>query len=325
MKEEKPFVERFKSMRLGESTELGMLIPLIIIMAATQVLNPHFLSYTNIVAMLKSIPFISLATLGGSLVLISGNVDISVGRVAGLAGMYFGYAYTILQLPFIVSLLIGLAVGAVIGLVNGFLTVCIGMSSFMATMGTLYICGGWRYLVNNGDVMTLGDEIRSFSNQTPLGVSWVFWFAILFFVIIGFVQRKTVYGRRIYAIGNNREVARLQGVKVKTIDMSVFLISGLLAALAGIMATMDINSAQPSTGTGWEFKAVAGSVIGGVSLSGGSGTAFGVAIGVFMVFVISNIINMINLSNYWSDVFTGGVLLAAVLIDLVRKNRKVKG
>lgn len=311
--------------RLRESSELGILIPLILIMAVTQLFNKNFLSYANMSSMLKSIPFIALATLGSSLTLISGNVDISIGRVAGLAGMYFGYFYSVLGLGLVPSILIGLAIGIVIGLINGFLVVQVGMSGFIGTMGTLYVCGGWRYLVNGGSVITLDEKIRTFANQTPLGISWAFWIVVLFFIVIGFVQRKTAYGRYLYAVGNNSEVARLQGVNVKRIKISVYVLSGLFAAIAGILATMDINSSQPSTGTGWEFRAVAGSVIGGVSLAGGVGSALGVAIGVFMVFVISNIINMISLSNYWSDVFTGAVLLGAVIIDVIRQNRKIKG
>ena len=117
---------------------------------------------------------------------------------------------------------------------------------------------------------------------------------------------------------------RLQGVNTNRIRRMAYLLSGLFAALAGIMATIDINSAQPATGTAWEFKAVAACFIGGTSLSGGTGRAFGVAVGVFVIFVINNIINMINLSNYWSDVFTGCILAAAVLVDIIRKSQKIK-
>ena len=143
------------------------------------------------------------------------------------------------------------------------------------------------------------------------------------FFIIGFIQRKTVFGRQLYAVGCNIDVAKLQGVNTKLIQFSAYLISGVFAATAGIMATIDISSAQPATGTAWEFKAVAACFVGGTSLSGGTRRAFGVTIGVFVVFVINNIINMIGLSNYWSDVFTGCVLAGAVLIDITRKRRKI--
>lgn len=310
---------------LQKHPELGVLIPLILIMAVTQLFNSNFLSYANMTSMLKSIPFIALATLGSSLTLIAGFVDISIGRIAGVAGMYFGYLYAVRGTGLVPAILVALLIGLAVGLVNGLLVVQLRMPGFIATMGTLYICGGWRYLVNGGSVITLGEETRAFANQTPLGISWAFWIVAAIFIVIGFIQKKTCYGRHLYAVGNNNEVARLQGVNVKRIKMSAYLLSGLFAAIAGVLATIDINSAQPSTGTGWEFKAVAGAVIGGVSLSGGVGSSLGVAIGVFMVFVISNIINMINLSNYWSDVFTGCVLLAAVLIDRIRQTRKIKG
>ena len=325
MKTNNSALKKHGLINLRESSELSILIPLILIMAVTQLFNRNFLSYSNMSSMLKSIPFIALATLGSSMTLISGNVDISIGRVAGLAGMYFGYSYVVLGLGLVPSVLIGLVIGVAIGLLNGFLVVQVGMSGFIGTMGTLYVCGGWRYLVNGGSVITLDERIRAFANLTPLGISWAFWIVVLVFIIIGFVQRKTTYGRYLYAVGNNSEVAKLQGVNVKRIKISVYVLSGFFAAIAGILATMDINSSQPSTGTGWEFRAVAGSVIGGVSLAGGVGSALGVAIGVFMVFVISNIINMISLSNYWSDVFTGAVLLGAVIIDVLRQNRKIKG
>lgn len=302
--------------------EMGVLIALALIMAVTQIANPNFLTVTNMTAMLKSIPFIALATLGSSFCLITKEVDISIGRVAGMAGMVFGYI--LMQTDnLVLSIVCGVGAGLLTGLINGVLVVNVGINSFIVTMGTLYISGGIRYLINNANAMTLPEYYREFSQATPLGVSWFFWAVVLIFVIIGFVQKKTVYGRQMYAVGNNEEVARLQGVHTRWIRMSAFLLSGLFAGMAGVMATIDINSAQPATGTAWEFKAVAACCVGGCSLSGGTGRAFGVALGVFVVFIINNIINMMNISNYYSDVFTGCVLAGAVLIDIFRKSRKI--
>ena len=208
-------------------------------------------------------------------------------------------------------------------IVNAFLVVKIGMSSFIATMGTLYICGGLRYLVNGGTVMTLPTEMRSFSQATPLGISWFFWIVLAIYAIVAFLQRKTAFGRYFYAVGNNADVSQLQGVNVKRVKVAAYLISGVLSAAAGVMATIDINSAQPSTGTNWEFKAVAACVVGGASLTGGVGNAVGVGLGIFVVFVINNIINMIGLSNYWADVFTGCILAGAVMIDIIRQRQKI--
>lgn len=268
---------------------MGVLIPLIFIMLVTQIFNHNFLTGANLSSILKSIPFLALATLGASFPLLIGEIDISVGRIAGLCGMFFSLLFVVYNLPLPVSILCALALGLVIGFVNAFLVVKIGMSSFIATMGTLYICGGLRYLVNGGTVMTLPTEMRSFSQATPLGISWFFWIVLAIYAIVAFLQRKTVFGRYFYAVGNNADVSQLQGVNVKRVKVAAYLISGVLAAAAGVMATIDINSAQPSTGTNWEFKAVAACVVGGASLTGGVGNAVGVGLGMFTSIIMTAI------------------------------------
>ncbi len=314
-------MEKFR--KLSKSIpELGVIIAVVGIMVVTQIFNSKFMTAANMTAMFKSIPFIALATLGTSLCLITQSVDISIGRVAGLSGMVFGFILMKTG-SLILALLGGLGTGLAFGIVNGFFSVYLGINSFVVTMGTLYVAGGLRYMVNNAMAMTLPENYRNFSQQTPLGSSWFFWMVVAIFIIVGFVQRKTVFGRQMYAVGCNPEVARLQGINTKRTQFIAFLLSDLMAGMAGVMATIDINSAQPATGTGWEFKAIAACFIGGTSLSGGCGRAFGVAIGVFVVFVINNIINMIGISNYWSDVFTGCVLAGAVLVDIIRKSRKI--
>lgn len=308
--------------RMESIPELSVIIALAVIMVITQIANPNFLTAGNMTAMLKSIPFIAMATLGTSFCLITKNVDISNGRVAGLAGMVFGY---ILQETgnLILALVLGVGVGLLVGIVNGVLSVNLGINSFIVTMGTMYVAGGLRYIINNAKAMTLPESYRNFSQATPLGISWFFWATIVVYIIVGFVQWKTVFGRQMYAVGNNEEVARLQGVHTKKVQLAAFTLSGLFSGLAGVMATIDINSAQPATGTGWEFKAIAACMVGGVSISGGTGRAFGAALGIIVVFIINNIINMIGISNYYSDVFTGCVLAGAVLVDIFRKSRKI--
>lgn len=310
-------------LQLKNNSMAGVLIPLLGLMAITQIFNHNFLTGNNIASILKSIPFLALATLGASFPLLVGEIDISIGRVAGLSGMIFALFYIVKGHSLAVSVLIAVLTGLAVGIVNAFLVVGIGMSSFIATMGTLYICGGLRYLVNGGTVITLPAEMREFSQATPLGVSWFFWIVILIYLFMAFIQKKTVFGRRLYAVGNNAKVAELQGVNVKRIKTAAYLISGAFGALAGIMATIDINSAQPSTGSNWEFKAVAACVVGGASLTGGVGNSIGVALGIFVVFVINNIINMIGISNYWADVFTGCILGGAVMLDIIRQKQKI--
>jgi len=304
--------------------ELTVIIGLIVLMIATNLVNNNFLTFTNITTMLKSIPFIALTALGIATSIQVAEIDICVGRLAGMCGMVFGLCLTILKLSLPVSILLGVGAGFLMGIINAVLAVEVGINSFVVTMGTLYIAGGIRYIINNGDPMTLPESYRKFTGAAPLGVSWFFWIVVLIYIIYGLLQKYTVYGRQMYAVGSNKEVAKLQGVNVKLIKMSAFVISGTLAGLAGVFAAIDINSCNSASGTGWEFKNVAACCIGGISLSGGAGRAFGVALGVFVVFIINNIINMMAISNYYSDVFTGCILLGAVLIDVIRKSRKIK-
>ncbi len=315
-------MEKIKKL-IAETHEASVILALVCIMAATQIANHNFLTAGNMNALFKSIPFIALATLGCSICLSCGVLDISVGRVAGLCGMVFGYVLTT-RGSLALALAAGLGCGLAFGFINAFLSINIGINSFIVTMGTLYISGGLRYMVNSGDPIPLPDYYRNFSQQTPLGISWFFWIVVAIFVIVGFIQKKTVFGRQLYACGSNAEVARLQGVNVKRVQFVSFLLSGLFSGMAGVMATIDINSSQPASGTGWEFKAIAACVIGGVSLSGGRGRSFGVALGVFVVFIINNIINMMDISNYYSNIFTGCVLAGAVLVDIIRSSRKIR-
>ena len=304
--------------------ESTVIVGLMVLMALTQIINHNFLSFANITTMLKSIPFIALTGLGLSLTLIVGEVDISVGRMAGLCGMVFGWMLMYEHWPLPLAMLAGIVTGLICGTINAFLTVIVGVNSFVVTMGMLYIVGGIRYIINTGNAITLPDSYRSFSGQTPGGISWFFWIVVGIFILIGFLESRTKFGRRMYAVGSNKEVAKLQGVNVTFIKMSAFILAGLFSGLAGVMAAIDLNSAQAPTGTGWEFRCVAACCIGGVTLGGGRGRAFGVAVGTFVVFVINNIINMMAISNYYSDVFTGCILAGAVLIDVLEKSKKIK-
>ena len=308
---------------IANTPEISVILALALIMTVTAIANSNFLSVGNMTALLKSIPFIALATLGCSLCLNCGVLDISIGRVAGLCGMVFGYILDATG-SLIAALACGIGCGLLFGFINAFLSINVGVDSFIVTMGTLYVAGGLRYMINSGDPITLPESYRNFSQATPLGISWFFWIVLAIFVIVGFMQKKTVFGRRVYACGSNAEVAKLQGVNVNLIRFISFLICGLFAGMAGVMATIDINSSQPASGTGWEFKAIAACVIGGASLSGGKGRSFGVALGVFVVFIINNIINMMDISNYYSNVFTGCVLAGAVLVDIIRSKKKIR-
>ena len=304
--------------------EAGIITALLVLMVITQIYNEKFLTFANMTTLLKSIPFIGLVALGSSICLLTGGLDLACGRIAGLCGMVFGFTHTVMGLSLPVSIILGVFTGVAFGIVHGLGTVKLGINAFIVTMGTLYVSGGLRYIINHGDPMNLPPSYRDFSQATPLGISWMFWIVVAIFIIIGFIQAKTKFGRSMYAVGNNAKVAELQAINVGRVKFIAYVICGLFSGMAGVMATFDINSSQAATGTGWEFQAIAACFVGGTSLSGGKGRAFGVAIGVFFIFVMDNIINMIGVSYYWAECFTGLVLLGSVLFDAYRKNKKIR-
>jgi len=312
--------------RFERSAEFGILIPLIVIIAITSVINRNFLTLTNFTTILKILPFNAIATLGISFVLLTGNIDISIGRIAGLSGMVFPYCMMVLKLNPVTSLFIALLIGTLIGLVNGFLVVVVGIPDFVATIGTLYAAGGARFLLTKGYPLSpLPFGIGKIGDAKPLGLSWPLIFAVILFIIVEFVLKKTLFGRRLLATGDNREVAALAGINVKRMRMTAYSISGFFAAVAGVLLTIDLDNGMPQNGDGWEFKAIASCAVGGVSLTGGKGSSLGVAIGVLIIFIVDNSLVMIGVPSAIQKSVTGIILGGAVMFDIAKQRKKIKG
>ena len=311
--------------RIFHSPDFGVVIPLVVIMAVTTIINPRFFSLTNFSTMLKIIPFIAIVALAASFPLMTGNVDISVGRVMGFVGMVFPYCMIVLGLGLVISLVISLLVGALIGLFNGYLIVKMGVPDFIATIGTLYMAGGGRFLLTKGYPLSpLPFDLGKMGDATPLGLSWPLIIAVILFVIVGFVIKKTVFGRRLLATGDNREVAALSGINVPRMRITAYVICGLLVAIAGILFTIDLDNGVPQNGDGWEFKAIASCAVGGVSLRGGKGSALGVAIGVLIINVLDNSLIMLDVPATLQKSVTGIVLAGAVMLDIIKQRRKIR-
>ena len=312
--------------KIVHSAEFGVLIPLIIIIVGTTLANKNFLTLTNFTTILKILPFLAIATLGISFVLITGNVDISIGRVAGLSGMVFPYCMIVLKINPFLSLLIGLLVGALIGLLNGYMIVKIGLPDFIATIGTLYAAGGARFLLTKGYPLSpLPFNLGKFGDATPLGLSWSFFIAVALFVFVGILLKKSLFGRKLLATGDNREVAALAGINVNRMRMTAYTLCGLFAALAGILLTIDLDNGMPQNGDGCEFKAIAACAVGGVSLMGGKGSSLGVAIGVLIIFILDNSLIMIGTPASLQKSVTGIVLAGAVMFDIIKQKQKIRG
>jgi len=307
--------------------EVSVTIPLMAIILVTTMIRPDFLTISNFSAMFTQIPFIAVCALGAAFPLMTGNVDISTGRTAGFAGIIMASFVCDYGWSGWTAILFALACCIIIGLVNGLLVVHFGVPDFVATMGTLYIVGGARYLFIKGYQFALdkvpGFALGEFFKQKFLGMLPPFWIMVILFAVAFVVIKKTLWGRRLLATGDNREVAILSGVNAKKMRMEAYVISAFLSGVAGIMLTLDLGLGLPETGDGWEFRAIAACVVGGVSLIGGKCSPIGILIGVLLVFAAENAIIFLGLPTTMRVAVQGALMAGAVLFDSYKQKRKV--
>lgn len=318
--------------KFTRTDEFSVLIPLIVIIFVTFLFRPDFLSVNNFASMFNQIPFIAIVALAVSFPLMTGNVDISTGRVAGFAGIVMSALVVDATWHWFPAMLVALGMAALIGLLNGVLVVKLKIPDFVATMGTLYIFGGARYLFIKGYQLSLntlefghpGYGLTQFFDERYLGMPIYFWMMIVIFAVAFVVVKRTKWGRRLLAVGDNREVAALAGINVTKMRLNAYILCGLLSAAAGILLTLDIGMGLPETGDGWEFRAIAGCAVGGVSLAGGKGSPLGVLIGITLIFVAENAIIFLGLPTTMRIAVQGALIAAAVLFDVLRQKKKVK-
>lgn len=318
----------FKRLRAIVGTdEFGVFLPLVGIVVVTTLIRPDFLSVGNFSSMFTQLTFIALTALGASFPLMVGQVDISTGKVAGFAGIIMSSFIVDKGMGVLPAILIALTACILVGVINGLLVVYFEIPDFVATMGTLYIVGGARYLFVKGyqfSLNTLEDfTLVAVFDRRYLGMPIYFWIMLVIFSFVFVVIKKTLWGRRLLAVGDNREVAELAGINTNKVRMEAYIISAFLSAIAGLLITLDVGIGLPETGDGWEFRAIAGCVVGGVSLAGGKGSPLGVLIGITLVFVAENAIIFLGCPATMKVAVQGLLMALAVLFDLYRQKRKI--
>lgn len=312
--------------RLLGIPEVGVLIPLVGFILIFYMANPVFLSPASVTTMLRTMSFIGVIALGQTLLLISGAFDLSVGSVAGLGSIVCSYVMVRMQLPIPVAVLAGLATGALVGLVNSFNVLKLGVPAFIATLGMLYIAKGITFLISKGyTIYPLPEGVKVFGTAEPFGTSWSFVFFIILAVIAHIVLSKTSFGRKLYVVGGNQEVARLAGISPARIQMTGFILVGCLASLGGMLLMSRIVTGNPTIGLGWELNVIAGVVIGGVSLFGGSGSILGAVLGLLIMQVVTSGLVVTGVDPYWQTVSVGVIMITAVAIDVLRRKSKIAG
>lgn len=299
-----------------------IIFAIICIIAAVSV--PRFASVNNILLIIKQSAIPIIACIGMTMVLMTGGIDLSLGYTIGLASILTGLMVKTYELPYPVAILIPLLAGALIGLVNGICVQKIKVPAFITTLGTGYIVFGLAEIISHGEAVNrLPKPFLALGKTEVLGVNTTVVLTLVICVIFYYILHHSTFGRNLSAFGLSEPASRLSGVATSRINITVYVISAVLASLVGILLSIDVNCAQPTMGGGnYTFEVITGAVLGGVSLFGGVGSIIGAVFGVMTIKVIGNCINLMNAAYYLYDAIMGMIILAAIIFENI-KNRKL--
>lgn len=307
------------SLKIGSVyKKFGTIIVLLALMMIISIMNPKFLTMYNILNIFRQVSINGLIAFGMTFVILTGGIDLSVGAILGLAGMLLGLMIAA-GTPDIIAIPVVLIMGALLGWFNGALVSKLKLQAFIVTLATMTMFRGIIMIVSDGipvmEVTAKAPVLDFFSQGAVLGIPVPMIIFVLLLLILLVLLQNTVFGRRVYAIGGNEEVARLSSIPTNRIKTLVYVISGVMSALAGIILTSRLSSSQPTAGSGFELDAIAAVVIGGTSLAGGRGRLFGTFIGVLIIGVLNNGLNIIGVSAFYQQFIKGLVILLAVILD----------
>ena len=319
---------------------LRAFVALIGIVIVFSSISSSFFTGSNLRVMTEHVAIVAIMAIGETFVILTAGIDLSVGSVAGLAGMIAGGllndglvlhpfdAVIWFNVPLVI--LIGLGVGATAGAVNGAVITKLGVAPFIATLGMLSVARGVADLRNDGATFPdLGGEPKHHNTGFDfLGtgnlahIPFTIVLLVLFVIVAVYIAKRTAFGRRVYAIGGNERASELAGIRVHRIKMGVYVISGICAAMTGLLITSQLGAAFPDTATSYELNAIAAVVLGGTSLFGGRGTIGGTVIGAFVIGFLSDGLVLVGVSEFWQMIAKGTVIVAAVALDEAQRRRQ---
>ncbi|MGF9694556.1 ABC transporter permease [Rhizobium sp. 0TCS1.26] len=300
----------------------GIFLALIVLCVIFSVVNPRFMSIANFMNILQQVAVIAIAAFGMTWVILLGEIDLSIGSIIAVAGMVGAQCFAF-GLGFVPAVLLTLIAGAMLGLVNGTLTAKLLLPSFIVTVATMGIYRGLVSLPTNGaPAMILDESWMAIGANSVFGLPIIIWIVVALFLFNHILLSKTTFGRRAYLIGGNREAALYSGIKVDRMKITIFMISGIMAAISGILLSSRLLSAQTNAGASYELDAIAAAVLGGTSLAGGVGTMVGTLIGALIIGVMNNGMNMLSVPYFYQLIVKGLVILIAVWLDVRSKRAK---
>lgn len=317
------------ALKKSNLTVIGGVLVLMIILAS--IFSPYFLDVYNLQSLIRDLAFIGMIGVGQSLLLLIGELDLSVGKIASLCGIMSGMMMVHWHWNPFLSLIAAVLFGLLLGCLNGLIITKLRLNAMVATIGMQGVYGGINLVLTKGKAITnIPSEIHFLGkgNVGYIPVPFIFTLVILVFVLFLISKLKT--GRYIYAIGNNREAAKILGIKVDKIRIIIYSIVGFISAIAGVLYVARLGSAQSSVGENWPMNSIAASVIGGVALTGGIGNPAGALIGAAIISIIQNMIVLFGVNVYWQSAVSGFVVIIAISFSSLstiiseRKKRKIK-
>lgn len=301
----------------------SVLILLVICVFAT-ILSPSFLSVTNLFNVFKQITVAGIVGCGMTFVILTGGIDLSVGSILGLSGVLASGVLASTGNT-VAAVAVSLTVGIACGAVNGFFVSVCGIPPFISTLGMMTLLRGVILVYTKGSPIPIkSDAYKFFGKGSIAGIPVPVIILIIVFLLAHYILTQTSYGRSVYAVGGNREAARLSGIRVKTSEFLVYTLNGLMCGMAGLILTARLGSAQSTSGIGIEMDAIAAVILGGTSLSGGVGFVLPTVVGAMIMGIIDNILTLMNVNPHATNIVKGAVILIAVLVDKKVKDLSAK-
>lgn len=321
--------------RILSFKQFGVILAALLLILIFGIMKPVFISGYNFSAILRYVGFIGIAAIGESLVMISGEFDLSIGSVAGFISaltcvimwkLQIGENIPVYFKGATIPIIIGLLIAALVGLINGLLVVKLKMHAFIVTIGMFYIAKGLQEVILQGKSFgppdyPLSESFINMGKAEPLRLSIAFFVFIVLIILFELILRNTAYGKNIFATGTESNVAKLLGINSGRVKIIAFVISAFLAGLEGIFVAANLRGAAPMLGKGLELQAIAAAVIGGIAVFGGSGSMIGTFFGIFILGLLTNGLSIIDIPTYWQNIVYGVILVIAVYYDTLRRQR----
>jgi rhamnose transport system permease protein len=304
--------------RIVRVREFSLILLLVVLFAGTGLVNSRFLGVNSLRDILLNTAILALLAVGQTLVVIARNIDLSVGSVLGLTAFVVGTLFADHHVPILVAVVIGVAIGALAGVVNGVLVALCRIPALVVTLGTLYVIRGIDYAIASGRQVNAADLPSAFlkiGTGRILGVPYLVIIALVVLAAAAWGLRNLRSGRELYAIGSNPDAARLAGIPVGRRVFVAFVITGALSGLAGVLWAARYGTVDATAGNGLELNVVAGVVVGGVAIFGGSGTVIGAALGTLLLSSISSALVVLKADSFWEQAINGTLLLVAISVD----------